>query len=66
MKRLHQIRKYRATHLFFETPAERDEAEAAAAHGGAKEAAQRKTNYPCIGEEKKNLNSILYDQEGSS
>jgi hypothetical protein len=50
IKRLHQIRKYRATHLFFETPAERDEAEREAA--AAKEPVQKKFNYPCIGEEK--------------
>ena len=52
---------YRATHLFFETPAERDAAEQEAL--ASKDHGQRKLNYPALGEEKKNLNSILNDSE---
>ncbi len=52
---------YRATHLFFETPAERDAAEQEAQ--AAKDPVSRKLNYPALGEEKKQLNSILYDAE---
>jgi hypothetical protein len=47
---------YRATHLFFETPAERDAAEQEAL--AAKDSVSRKLNYPALGEEKKQLNSI--------
>ena len=52
---------YRATHLFFETPAERDASEQEAL--AAKDPVSRKLNYPALGEEKKQLNSILYDPE---
>ena len=63
-KRLHKVRMFRATHLFYES-SHGDDENGENVQGTECTRAQRNAVYPSIGAEKGNLNSAVYDQDSS-
>lgn len=63
-KKLHKVRMFRATHLFYESQNGEDD-KGEGIPGAECTRTQRNAVYPSIGAEKGNLNSAVYDQDSS-